>query len=150
MTADNAQKCFMENKIPPLWRRYNNIIILQPGKDFSIPKSYIPISLLCHTYPLYERMILKRPAQTIEQYLIKEHSGFRSDKSCTSQLLNLTHHIEDGYQEGMITGTAFVDLYAAYDIVNHKLLIHKLLIHKLFNITQDSTFRTCCQTEDYM
>ena len=34
----------------------------------------------------------------------------------------------------MITGTAFVDLSAAYDIVNHR-----LLIQKLFNITQDST-----------
>ena len=34
----------------------------------------------------------------------------------------------------MITGTAFVDLSAAYDTVNHR-----LLIQKLFNITQDST-----------
>ena len=34
----------------------------------------------------------------------------------------------------MTTGTAFVDLSAAYDTVNHR-----LLIQKLFNITQDST-----------
>ena len=34
----------------------------------------------------------------------------------------------------MITGTAFVDLSAAYDTVNHR-----LLIQKLFNITQAST-----------
>ena len=34
----------------------------------------------------------------------------------------------------MITGTASVDLPAAYDTVNHR-----LLIQKLFNITQDST-----------
>ena len=46
----------------------------------------------------------------------------------------LTQHIEDRYQESMITGTAFVDLSAAYDTV-----IHRLLIQKLFNITQDST-----------
>ena len=32
-----------------------------------------------------------------------------SGKSCTSRLLNITQHIEDGYQES-ITGTAFVDL----------------------------------------
>ena len=37
-----------------------------------------------------------------------------------------TPHIEDGYEEGMITGTAFVDLSAAYDTVNHRLLIQKL------------------------
>ena len=71
-------------------------------------------------------MILNRIAITIEQHLIKEHAGFRPGKSCTSQLLNLTQHIEDGYQESMIIGTAFVDLSAAYDTVNHILLIQTL------------------------
>ena len=68
-----------------------------------------------------------------EQHLIKEQPGFRPGKSCTSQLLNFTQHIEDGYQRGMITGAAFVDLYAAYDTVNHR-----ILIQKLYNTTQDS------------
>ena len=125
--------CFMENKIPTIWRQSKIIAILKPGKDSSIPKNYRPISLLCHTYKLYERMILNRIAPTIEQHLIKEQTGFRSGKSCTSQLLNLTQHIEDGYEEGMITGTAFVDLSAAYDTVNHR-----LLIQKLYNTTLDS------------
>ena len=79
-------------------------------------------------------MILNRIVPTIEQHLIKEQAGFRPGKSYTSQLINLTQHIEDGYQESMITGTAFVDLSAAYDTVNHM-----ILIQKLFNITQDST-----------
>ena len=55
----------------------------------------------------------------LEQHLIKEQAGFRPGKSCTSQLLNLTQHIEDGSQRGMITGAAFVDLFSAYDTVNH-------------------------------
>ena len=117
--------CFINNKIPTMWRP-RIIAILKPGKDSSIPKSCRPISLLCHTYKLYERMILNRIAPTIEQHLIKEQAGFRAGKSCTSQLLNLTQHIEDGYQECKITGTAFVDLSAAYDTVNHGLLIQKL------------------------
>ena len=85
-------------------------------------------------YTLYERMILNRIAPTIEHHLIKEQAGFRPGKSCTSQLLHLTQHIEDVYQESMITGTTFVDLSSAYDTV-----YHRLLIQKLFNITQDST-----------
>ena len=78
-------KCFMENKIPTLWRQSKIIAILKPGKDSTIPKSYRPISLLCHTYTLYKR-----------------------------RLLNLIQHIEDGYQENMITGTAFVELQIAH------------------------------------
>ena len=103
-------------------------------KDSAIPNNYRPIFLLWHTYKLYERMILNRITPTIEQYLIKEQAGFRPGESCISQLLNLTQHIEDGYQENMITGTAFIDLSATNNTVNHS-----LLIQKLFNITQDST-----------
>ncbi len=127
-------KCFMENKIPKIWRQSRIIAILKPGKDSAIPKNYRPISLLCHTYKLYERLILNRIAPTVERHLIKEQAGFRPGKSCTSQLLNLTQHIEDGYQKGMITGAAFVDLSAAYDTVNHR-----ILLQKLYNTTQDST-----------
>ena len=126
-------KCLTENKIPTFWRQSKIIAILKPGKDSAIPKSYRPISILCHTYKLYERMILNRVTPLFEQHLIKEQAGFRPGKSCTSQLLNLTQHIEDGYQRGMITGAVFVDLSAAYDTVNHR-----ILIHKLYNITQDS------------
>ena len=77
-------KCFMENKIPTLWRQSKIIAILKPGKDSAIPKSYRPISLLCHTYKLYERMILNRIVPTIEQHLTKEQAGFRPGKSCTT------------------------------------------------------------------
>ena len=47
--------CFTGNKI---WRQSQIIAILKSGKDSAIPKNYRPISILCHTYKLYERMIL--------------------------------------------------------------------------------------------
>ena len=77
-------------------------------------------------------MILNRIAPVVEQRLIKEQAGFRTGKLCTSQLLNLTQHVEDGYQRDMITGAGFVDLTAAYDTVNHR-----IIIQKLYNIAQD-------------
>ena len=126
-------KCLTENKIPKLWRQSKIIAILKTGKDSAIPKSYRPISLLWHTYRLYERIILNRVTPLLENHLIKEQAGFRPRKSCTSQLLNLTQHIEDGYQRGMITGAAFVNMSVAYDTVNHR-----ILIQRLYNITQDS------------
>ena len=124
---------FIKNKIPKIWRQSKIIAILKPGKDSAIQKNYRPISLLCHTYKLYERLISNRVSPLLEQHLIKEQAGFRPGKSCTSQLINLTQHIEDGYQRGMITGAAFVDLSAAYNTVNHR-----ILIQKLYNTTQDS------------
>ena len=125
--------CFTGNQIPKIWSQSKISAILKPGKDSAIPKIYRPTYLLGHTYKLYERIILKRIAPVVEQRLINEQAGFRTGKTCTSQLLNLTQHIEYGYQRGMITGAAFVDLSAAYDTVNHR-----TLIQKLYNKTQDS------------
>ena len=122
---------FTGNMIPKIWRQSKIIGILKPGKDSAIPKNYRPISLLYHTYKLYERMILNRISPVVKQRLIKEQVGFRTGRSCTSQLLNLTQHIEDGYQRGMITVEAFVDLSAEYDTVSHI-----ILIQKLYNKTQ--------------
>ena len=70
------------------------------------------------SYKLYEIIILNRIAPTFKLHLIKEHTGFRPDKSFTSQLLNITQNIQDDYEEGMITRTAFVDLCAAKDTGN--------------------------------
>ena len=101
--------------------------LLKPGKDPSVAKRFRPISLLCHTYKLFEGLILNRIAEHVDAKLIPEQAGFRPGKSCTSQLLNLTEHIEDGYEKGLITGAVFVDLSAVYDTVNHRRLLSKVL-----------------------
>ena len=68
----------------------------------------------------------------IEHVLIPEKAGFRPGKSCTAQVLNLTQHIEDGFETGKITGIFLVDLSAAYDTVNHR-----KLLEKVYNMTRD-------------
>ena len=73
----------------------------------------------------------------IEHVLIPEQAGFRLNKSCTAQLLNLTQHIEDAFETGKITGVVLVDLSAAYDTVNHR-----RLLEKAYNMTMD--YRLMC------
>ena len=119
--------CTTTKKIPKLWRHANVVALLKPGKDRSVAKSFRPISLLCHTYKLFERLILNRIAEHVDAKLIPEQAGFRPGKSCTSQLLNLTEHIEDGYEKRLITGAVFVDLSAAYDTVDNRRLLSNVL-----------------------
>ena len=38
--------CFIENKIPKIWRQSKIISMLKPGKDSAIPKNYIPIIII--------------------------------------------------------------------------------------------------------
>ena len=98
--------------------------LLKPGKEPSVAKSFRPISLLCHTYKLFERLILDRKEKHVDAKLIPEQAGFRPGKSCTSQLLNMAEHIEDGYDKRLITGSV---LFAAYDTVTHRRLLSKVL-----------------------
>lgn len=117
--------CMLTRNIPKIWRKTRIIALLKPGKDPAYAKSIRPISLLCHLYKLFERLILNRLGLAVEPASIPQQAGFRPGKSTTSQLLNLTQHIEDGFQKGLVTGAVFVDLSAAYDTVNHRLLLKK-------------------------
>ena len=84
--------------------------------------------MLCHSYKLFERLILIRIAEHVNGKLIPWQARFRAGKSRTSQLLNLAQHIEDGYDNRLITGAVFVDPpAAAYDTGNHRRLLTTVL-----------------------
>lgn len=114
--------CLKTQHIPALWRKAIAIALLKPGKDPNLPKTYQAISLLWITYKLFKRLLLTCLSSQIDAQLIDNQASFRSEKSCTGQLLNLTQYIEDRYQE-KITAIAFVDLTTAYDAVQHRLLV---------------------------
>jgi len=95
-------------------------------------KNFRTISLLCHTYKLLERLILNRINDIVDKSLINEQAGFRRGKSCTGQILNLTQNIENGYAEKLVTGAVFIDLTAAYDTINHR-----IIFKKMYEITRD-------------
>ena len=67
-------------KFQKLLSKSKVIAILKLGKDSALPKSYRPISLLCHTYKLFERMFLNRLKPITEHTIIKEQPGFRDGK----------------------------------------------------------------------
>ena len=105
------------------------------------PKDLHAIALLCSLYKLLERMILTRLQCMIEHKLIPQQAGFRPEKSCCSQVLNLTQHIEDGFVLGQITGPAFIDLTAAHDTITHRRLLAILVL-----LTDDVPLTTFIRT----
>ena len=81
------------HKFPKLGRKSKVIAILKPGKDSTLPKSYRPISLLCHTYKLFERMILKptEPTDRNHDYRSASWIHTRKDYNRTTTQLDTTH-----------------------------------------------------------
>ena len=116
------------------------VALVKPRQDPERPKSYRPIALFCSPYKLLERMILTRLQCKIEHNLIRQQAGYRPRKSCCSQVLNLTHHIEDGFDVDQITG----EMANRVDGETSEMAFHKaqyVLPPQLFNVyTNDQPF----------
>jgi len=84
---------------------------------------------------MFERMVLNRINHKIDGKLIKQQAGFRAGKSYTGPILNLIEEIEKDYEYKVITRAAFIDLSAAYDTINHR-----LLLKKIYELTEDAKF----------
>jgi len=119
--------CFHTNRIPNVWRRASVIALLKPGKLDTSPKSYRPISLLCITFKLTERLILNRINPIVEKFLPHKQAGFCSGRSTVDQVACLTQNIEQAFDDKIVCKGIFLDLTAAYETVWHLGLHLKLL-----------------------
>lgn len=114
-----------QKTIPPVWRKAKTVAIPKPGKDPSSPKSYRPISLLCVTYKLYERLLCIDPMHRPQAD--SRPSWLPPWPLLCWATIEPHQHIEDGFERKLITGAAFIDITAAYDTVQHRTMIRKLL-----------------------
>lgn len=130
---------------PP--KRPKIVALLKAGKEPDSPKNYHPITLFGRIYKLYERLILRRISNVIDQGFIPQQTGFRLGKSCTSQILHLTEHIKEEYKNKELKRLALIDLSSAYDTVGYKMVKQKLystikdrvlvkIIHSIMQIRQ--------------
>ena len=57
--------------------------------------------------------------------ILKNHHGGLKGKSTATARAVVEHKIEDGYQNNKLVVAASSDLSAAYDTVNHKIIMKK-------------------------
>lgn len=72
--------CVNTLTIPKIWHQAYLIAMSKPGKNLNDSKSYRPISLLCHLYMIFERVVTNRMKDKIDFHLMKKQAGFRSSK----------------------------------------------------------------------
>ena len=116
--------CMRTLKLPKIWIRALVVAILKPKKP---PKSYRPISLLCISFKILERLIYSRIEPIVNPLLLTEQAGFRHGRSTVDQVTLLTQQIEDSFSASRKAGAVFANLTAAYDTVWHRGLTSKLL-----------------------
>ena len=112
----------------PLFYKSSYITPILKKGDRARAVNYRPISLTSHVIKIYKRVLRKTMVNFIEDNTIlcdKQH-GFRSGRSCLTQIPSHFDDIMLGLLNGHDTDAIFLDFAKAFDKVDHKLLLEKL------------------------
>ena len=113
--------------LPDDWKLANVTPIYKKGSKTN-PLNYRPISLTAIICRVMERLIKNKIMELLERYelLSKHQHGFRSKRSCLTQLLEYFQEIHDAIDAGDPVDAIYLDCKKAFDTVPHKRLLSKL------------------------
>lgn len=114
---------------PAPWKHAHVTMIPKVGKNRKFVQNYRPISLLPVLGKLFERIILARIKNHINEHsIIPDHQfGFKAAHNTTLQLARTTEYIYDSFTKNRYAGAIFLDVERAFDRVWHNGLIFKLI-----------------------
>ena len=94
----------------------------------SLRSNYRPISVLPVVSRLFEKLVFNQLYKYLDSngLLSNGQSGFRSLFSTLTCLLKTIDEWYDGFDNGYMIGSVFIDLRKAFDTVNHEILCQKL------------------------
>ena len=107
-----------------------NITPLFKGGDRSMAKNYRPVALTSHIIKIFERVIKEKLSDHLEsngKYNGDQH-GFRSGRSCLSQLLDHQEAILEALSEKCNYDVIYTDFAKAFDKCDHGILAHKMVL----------------------
>ena len=125
-------------KVPSDWKCANVTPIFKKGNK-SQPGNYRPISLTSVVCKLLETVIRDKMVKFLEENQIMKDSqhGFRSKRSCLTNLLDFFHDVFDNYDKCRSIDIIYLDFQKAFDKVPHKRLLDKLLTHGISGSIHD-------------
>ena len=120
-------ECTRTKHIPSIWSKAKVIAIPKPVKHPSSPKKLPPN--IAAAYYVYALRTTDTDAHIplVDEKLTKYQAGFIPGRSCVGQLPNLTRQHRRRLRKIDDNRAAFVDMSAAYDTVQHRLIIRKLV-----------------------
>ena len=115
---------------PTKWKRAK-VIPLYKKDDPLDAKNYRPVAILPVLSKVLEKIVFLQICQYMEfnELLHLNHHGFRTHHSTVTCLIQKYDEWVSALEEKRFTGVCFLDLSAAFDIVDHSLLIDKLQLY---------------------
>ncbi len=110
-----------------LWLLANISPIFKKGERY-LPANYRPVSLTCISSKLLEHIVVKHILNHFDynNILVDCQHGFRSRRSCETQLVTFVQELSQSMHGGTRTDVAIMDFSKAFDKVPHQRLLLKL------------------------
>ncbi|BHF63234.1 hypothetical protein SprV_0200622600 [Sparganum proliferum] len=121
------QASFEAGCLPADWKSAR-ITPLHKGGSKASANNYRPISLTSICCKLMEKIIKRELMRFLEQHnlLSDAQHGFRTGRSCVTNLLNCLERWTRSVDEGNALHVVYIDFKKAFDSVPHQRLLHKL------------------------
>ena len=121
MSTGTVPKFYETSHIAPLHKKGSRAIVA----------NYRPVSLTSHVIKIYERDLRKQMVAHLEEnnLLNSKQHGFRSGKSCLTQLLHHFDDIIESLSNDDDMDAIYLDYAKAFDKVDHQLLLSKLQLY---------------------
>ena len=129
LATGNVPTCFKQAVVQPLLKK--------PNSDPSLPCNYRPISKLPFLSKVLEKVILNQLIPYLLHNNITEtfQSGFKANHSTESALLKVQNDLLRTTDLGNCAILLLLDLSAAFDTVDHQILLHRLQYNTGINNT---------------
>ena len=126
------RKSLEEAVLPMSWKQATVTAIYKKG-DKKLPNNYRPISLTSIFCRMLESIIRDKIMSyfTSNNLFCNEQHGFRSQRSCETQLLSIMEHWTKIIDDGNDIDVVYLDFQKAFDKVPHKRLLAKLKAYGL-------------------
>ena len=107
------------------------LVLVSPvhkGGSRGQPSNYRPVALTSHIMKVFERVVRRKLVDHLEKnnLLPNGQHGFRSKRSCLTQLLAYWDQILDNLEEGKVVDSVYTDFAKAFDKCETGVLLHRL------------------------
>lgn len=116
----------VQAKFPSSWKRSVMFPVFKKGDKRDI-QNYRGITSLCAGSKLFELIVNEYLLFRCKSYISVDQHGFFPGRSVVSNLMNFTSFCLDNIERGHQVDAIYTDLKAAFDRVNHRILLAKLI-----------------------